>query len=80
MYMRHGQPPRVMLEVFEDWLACAREREKGAVRVDPAIHTHVFGRALGSSVYERIMEVAKAAPDVWIGTRSEAVAHFLKSL
>lgn len=80
MYMRHGQPPRVMLEVFEDWLQCAREREKGAVRVDPAIHTHVFGRPLGASVYERIMEVAKAAPDVWIGTRSEAAAHFRKAL
>lgn len=80
MYMRHGQPPRVMLEVFEDWLACARDREKGAVRVDPAIHTHVFGRPLGSSVYERIMEVAKAAPDVWIGTRSVAASHFRKAV
>ncbi len=80
MYMRHGQPPRVMLEVFEDWLQCARERETGAVRVDPAIHAHVFGRALGMSVYERIIEVAKAAPDVWIGTRSEAATHFRKSI
>lgn len=80
MYMRHGQPPRVMLEIFEDWLACARDREKGAVRVDPAIHTHVFGRPLGSSVYERIMEVAKAAPDVWIGTRSVAASHFRKAV
>ena len=80
MYMRHGQPPRVMLEVFEEWLACAREREKGAVRVDPAIHTHVFGRPLGSAVYERIMEVAKAASDVWIGTRSEAATHFRQAL
>jgi peptidoglycan/xylan/chitin deacetylase (PgdA/CDA1 family) len=80
MYMRHGQPPRVMLEVFEDWLECARLREKGAVRVDPAIHTHVFGRPLGCSVYERIMEVAKAATDVWIGTRSEAATHFRKAV
>lgn len=80
MYMRHGQPPRVMLETFEEWLACARERERGAVRVDPAIHAHVFGRPLGSSVYERIMEVAKEAPDVWIGTRSEAATHFRKVL
>lgn len=76
LYMRHGQPPRVMVEIFEDWLACARDREKGPVRIDPAIHTHVFGRPLGSSMYERIMEIAKAAPDVWIGTRSEAARHF----
>jgi hypothetical protein len=75
MYMRHGQPPRVMVEVFEDWLACARERENGAVRVDPAIHTHVFGRPLGCAVYERLMEISKASADVWIGTRSEAARH-----
>jgi len=80
MYMRHGQPPRVMLEVFEDWLQCARDREQGAVRVDPAIHAHVFGRPLGMSVYERIIEVAKDAPDVWIGTRSEAATHFRKTV
>ena len=36
--------------------------------------------AITISVYERIMEVAKAAPDVWIGTRSEGVAQFLKSV
>lgn len=75
LYMRHGNSPRVMLEVFEDWLKCAREREKGAVRMDPAIHSHVFGRPLGMAVFERIMEVAKEAKDVWIGTRSEAAAH-----
>jgi hypothetical protein len=69
-----------MLELFEDWLTCARERETSAIRVDPAIHAHVFGRALGMSVYERIIEVAKGASDVWIGTRSEAVDHFLKSI
>ena len=76
MYMRHGQAPRVMLETFEEWLACARNFETAATRMDPAIHTHVFGRPLGASVYQRIIEVAKAAPDVWIGTRSEAVSHF----
>jgi peptidoglycan/xylan/chitin deacetylase (PgdA/CDA1 family) len=75
LYMRYGNAPRVMLEIFEDWLQCARERETGAVRMDPAIHTHVFGRPLGMSVYERIIEVAKAAPDVWMGTRSEAATH-----
>ena len=75
LYMRYGNSPRVMLEIFEDWLACARERETGAARMDPAIHTHVFGRPLGMSVYERIIEVAKAADDVWIGTRSEAAEH-----
>ncbi len=75
LYMRHGNSPRVMLEIFEDWLQSARERETGPVRMDPAIHTHVFGRQPGLSIYERIIEISKAADDVWIGTRSEAVAH-----
>lgn len=79
LYMRHGNTPQVMFDIFEHWLQCARERETGPVRMDPAIHTHVFGRSPGLFVYERIIEVAKEADDVWIGTRSQAVAH-LKSL
>lgn len=75
MYMKHGNSPRQFVELFEDWLDCARNRETGAVRMDPAIHTHVFGRPLGMAMYERVMEIAKAAPDIWIGTRSEAAAH-----
>lgn len=75
LYMRHGNSPRVMLEVFEDWLKYAREREQGAVRIDPAIHSHVFSRQPGLGVYERIIEIAKEAKDVWIGTRSEAATH-----
>lgn len=78
--MRHGNAPRVMLEIFEHWLDCARNRETGPVRMDPAIHTHVFGRSPGLFVYEDIIKVAKAAGDVWIGTRSEAVAHVKRAL
>ena len=80
LYMKHGNSPRVMLEIFEDWLECARNREKGAVRMDPAIHAHVFGRPLGMAIFERIMEVAKSAGDVWIGTRSEAATHLRGTL
>ena len=74
-YMRHGNTPRMMLDVFEDWLRYVRTREKGAARMDPTIHSHVFGRPAGMWVFERLMEIAKAADDIWIGTRSEAVAH-----
>ena len=80
LYMKHGNSPRVMLEIFEDWLECARKREKGAVRMDPAIHAHVFGRPLGMAIFERIMEVAKGADDVWIGTRSEAATHLRNTI
>lgn len=80
LYMRYGNPPRAYLDIFEDWLAAARKRETGAVRMDPAVHAHVFGRQPGLSFYERVMEIAKEADDVWIGTRSEGVEHFLKAV
>lgn len=80
LYMRHGNSPRVYLEIFEDWLRSVRERETGAVRMDPAIHAHVFGRQPGLSFYERVIEIAKAADDVWIGTRAQAVAHVRRVL
>jgi hypothetical protein len=77
LYMRHGNPPRVMLEIFQDWLDYARKYEQGAARIDPTIHSHVFGRPVGMSVFQRMIDVAKAADDVWIGTRSEAVSYIL---
>jgi peptidoglycan/xylan/chitin deacetylase (PgdA/CDA1 family) len=78
--VRYGNPPRAMLEVFEDNLACLREREHGAEKIDVTCHAHVFGRPAGAWVFERIMEIAKASDDVWIGTRSEAAAHLRAAL
>ena len=75
--MRYGNSPRMMVEMFEDWLAYVRTRETGAARVDPTIHSHVFGRIPGIAAYERLMAMATAADDIWIGTRSEAAAHLL---
>ncbi len=74
--MRYGNSPRMMIEMFEDWLHYARTREPGAARVDPTIHSHVFGRIPGILAYERLMEMATSADDIWIGTRSEAATHF----
>jgi peptidoglycan/xylan/chitin deacetylase (PgdA/CDA1 family) len=78
LYMRHGNSPRVYVEIFEDWLEAVRKRETGAVRMDPAIHAHVFGRQPGLAMYERVIEIAKASDDIWIGTRGAAVAHIRK--
>ena len=36
-----------------------------------------FGRPVGMAVFQRMIEIAKAAEDVWVGTRSEAVKHIL---
>lgn len=74
--VRYGNPARTMLEVFEDTFACLREREHGTEKIECTVHAHVFGRPHGSWVFERIMEIAKASGELWIGTRGEAVAHF----
>ncbi|HXF66988.1 MAG TPA: polysaccharide deacetylase family protein [Burkholderiales bacterium] len=73
--MKHGQPPGVFVENFRQWLAYARRREKGACKMDPTIHAHVFGRPAGIWAYERVMEIARRSRDVWIGTRAQAAAH-----
>jgi peptidoglycan/xylan/chitin deacetylase (PgdA/CDA1 family) len=80
LFMRHGQPPRVMVEIFEDWLAYARQWETRAIKIDPTVHAHVFGRPAGTGAFHRILEIATSAPDVWVGTRSQMVDHFLHSL
>jgi len=78
--MKHGQPPSVYVENFEGFLKYARKREKGASKIDPGIHCHVFGRPAGMWALERCMEIAKKTKDVWSGTRAEAAAHVRKVL
>jgi peptidoglycan/xylan/chitin deacetylase (PgdA/CDA1 family) len=75
LYMKHGQPPEVYVKNFEEWLKYVRRREKGAVKMDPTVHAHCFGRPAGIWAFERCMEIAKASDDVWIGTRAEMAAH-----
>ena len=78
--MKHGQPPSVYVENFEGFLEYARKREKGACKIDPAVHAHVFGRPAGMWALERVMVIARKAKDVWIGTRAEVAAHVRKVL
>ncbi len=80
LFMRHGQPPRAMVEIFEDWLNYVRAWETRAIKIDPTVHAHVFGRPAGAGAFQNILEIATKADDVWIGTRSEMVEHFLASL
>jgi len=77
VHMKHGNPPRVLLENLEDWLEYVRTYEKGAARIDPTIHSHVFARPLGMSVFVKMLQLAKASDDVWVGTRSEATDYIL---
>jgi peptidoglycan/xylan/chitin deacetylase (PgdA/CDA1 family) len=80
LYMKHGQPPRVFLENFVEWLKYVRKREKGAVKIDPTVHAHCFGRPAGTWAFERCMEIARKSKDIWIGTRAEGAAHVRKAL
>ena len=80
LYMKHGQPPRVYLENFVEWLKYVRRREKGAVKIDPTVHAHCFGRPAGIWAFERCLEIARKSKDVWIGTRGEAAAHVRRVL
>ena len=50
------------------------------MKIDPTIHAHCFGRPNGTWAFERVMELAKKADDVWIGTRAEGATHVRKVL
>ncbi len=79
MYVRYGNPPRAMVEVFEDTLAALLKDETGAGKIDVTAHAHVFGRPSGAWAYERIIEIAKSTPDVWIGTRGDLATQLKAS-
>jgi hypothetical protein len=67
-----------MLDTFEDWLDYARRYETGASRIDPTIHAHVSGGPAGMAILHRMIEIARAAEDVWIGTQSGAVRYITR--
>lgn len=76
-YMKYGNPPRAMLETFEEHLQRALQREQGPVIIDVTAHAHIFGRPHGAMYYEKIIEKASRTPEVWIGTRLEIADHVL---
>ncbi|MGD9943335.1 MAG: polysaccharide deacetylase family protein [Burkholderiaceae bacterium] len=78
--IRYGNPPRQMLELFDDWLDYVRRHERGAVRLNPSIHGHVFGRITGIGVFEQLIERARALDDGWIGRQGDAIAHLRRTL
>ncbi|MFN0301154.1 MAG: polysaccharide deacetylase family protein [Burkholderiales bacterium] len=78
--VRYGQPPRMMIDMFDDTIRALRDRESRSLMIDVTAHAHVFGRAAGAWVYETIIERAKAMPDVWIATRQEIARHVLASV
>jgi peptidoglycan/xylan/chitin deacetylase (PgdA/CDA1 family) len=75
--MKYGNPPRMMVESFDEVLAIARVKKSGPSMIDVTSHAHIFGRPRGAWHYEKIIERAASAPDVWIGTRAEIADHML---
>jgi len=77
MYVRHGNPPRAMLDVFEDTFERLTTREERATSLDVTVHAHVFGRPSGAWVYDRILERVMGDSRVWVATRSQIADHLL---
>lgn len=78
--IRYGNAPRQMLELFDDWLDFVQRHEPGAVRLNPSIHGHVFGRLSGIGVFEELIRRARALDDTWIGRQGDAIRHLRQSL
>lgn len=76
LHIRYGNPPRQMVEVFEDALSYLRRQSNEVAKIDVTVHAHVFGRPAGVWAYERIIEMVRGCEDVWVGTRAEIVSDF----
>jgi peptidoglycan/xylan/chitin deacetylase (PgdA/CDA1 family) len=75
--MKYGHPPRMMLEAFDEVIEIARARPGELRIIDVTSHAHIFGHHRGAYFYEKIVERATSAPDIWVGTRAEIAEHVL---
>ena len=73
--MRHGNSPPEFVALFRHSLDRARTRERSAMMIDVTAHAHVFGRPSGAGAFEAVLELAKASPELWIGTRLQVAQH-----
>jgi peptidoglycan/xylan/chitin deacetylase (PgdA/CDA1 family) len=75
--MKYGHPPRMMLDSFNEVVEIARARPDELRIIDVTSHAHIFGHHRGAYFYEKIIEQATGAPDIWVGTRAEIAEHML---
>ena len=75
-FMKYGNPPRTMLDAFEENLEAARADNAGPALIDATAHAHIFGRPRGAYYFDKIVARAASLPDVWIATRAE-IADFM---
>jgi peptidoglycan/xylan/chitin deacetylase (PgdA/CDA1 family) len=76
--MKYGHPPRMMLDAFNEVIDIARAGDGELRVIDVTSHAHIAGHHRGAYFYEKIVERAMAAPDIWVGTRAEIADHVLK--
>ena len=76
-FMKFGNVPKLMLESFNENIAVARAQGDRPAMIDVTVHAHIFGRPRGAYYYEKIVERAAGASDVWIATRAEIADHLL---
>jgi peptidoglycan/xylan/chitin deacetylase (PgdA/CDA1 family) len=77
--MKYGNAPRMMLDAFEEVIGIARERDEELRIIDVTSHAHIFGHHRGAYYYEKIIEKAVSANDIWIGTRAQIADHVLSN-
>ena len=77
-FMKYGNPPKSMLEAFEENLIVACGKPGAAHMIDVTVHAHIFGRPRGAYYFSKIVERAAAASDVWIATRAEIAGFMLR--
>ena len=69
--MKDGAPIPSIVSTFEEQLARVRAGETAPVQIDCTVHAHIFGRPHGAYYFEKVVEIASKASDVWVATRME---------
>jgi peptidoglycan/xylan/chitin deacetylase (PgdA/CDA1 family) len=75
--MKYGHPPKMMLDSFNEVIDIARSRDDELRIIDVTNHAHIFGHHRGAYYFEKIIETAMSASDIWVGTRAEIADHVL---
>ena len=75
--MKYGNPPKMMLDSFNEVIDIARERTEELRIIDVTNHAHIFGHNRGAHYFEQIIEKAVSSPDIWVGTRAQVAEHVL---
>ena len=72
--IRYGNGPEQFVATFKATLDGARAADEAPFMLDVTAHTHTYGRPAGAWAWDACIRSAKAAGDVWIGTRAEICA------